>query len=463
MTLVKGALGIVAAAAYVPRAYIERRLLAAAWGVPAQPGTRSAAGDDEDSLTLAVEAGRRALEAAGMVPDAVDLLLLASTTLPYQEKQNAGLAAAALDLRHEARTVDVTGSLRCGLDATALAADALLAGSASCALVLAADCRLATPGSAGEQSFGDGGAALLLDASGELARIEGFGATHRSEATRWRSSDDHLVRAYETRLEKVSGYGRELPRAAHEAMESARVAEAAQAVKAYPESDRDVGDWGSAAPLLALVRALEEQPPGTPILWAAPGDGAAAAWVVRGEARSTASSFRSQLPGRRVVAEYGSFAAARGLVAGHQEAATPDVSAVAAWRREDQVLGRRAGLCMECGTRQYPAARTCIRCAAQETQELVVMAGRGAVYTFTLDHLENGVYQSIPTAKCVLDLEDGTRFYAEMSDGRPEEVRPGLPVELVFRLRSRGGGYRNYGWKCRPLTGQGAAGPAGAA
>jgi uncharacterized OB-fold protein len=79
------------------------------------------------------------------------------------------------------------------------------------------------------------------------------------------------------------------------------------------------------------------------------------------------------------------------------------------------------------------------------------MAARGTVYTFTLDHLQNGIYQSVPNTKCVLDMEDGTRFYAEMTDARPGVMRTGLPVELVFRVRSRGGGYRNYGWKCQPL------------
>jgi 3-hydroxy-3-methylglutaryl CoA synthase len=229
---VERVLGIAAASAYVPRAYVERSLLAAAWGVPALPGRRSAAGPDEDSLTLAVEAGRRALEAAALDPGAIDLLVLASTTLPYQERQNAGLAAAALDLRHDARTADVTGSLRCGLDATALAGDAIRAGSARYALVLAADCRLAVPGTSSEQSFGDGGAALLLASDGALATIAGFAATHRSEATRWRSSDDPLVRTYEARLEKVSGYGRELPAAARAAMASAGVSEQGEAVRA---------------------------------------------------------------------------------------------------------------------------------------------------------------------------------------------------------------------------------------
>jgi uncharacterized OB-fold protein len=260
-----------------------------------------------------------------------------------------------------------------------------------------------------------------------------------------------MVRTYEPRLEKVSGYGRELPAAAREAMKAAGVSEMNDAVKAYPESDSEVGDWGAAAPLLALIRSLEERPAGTPILWAAPADGAAAAWLVRGAAPTRAPGFAAQLKGRRALTAYGTFVASRGMVAGHEEAPAPEVSAVAAWRREDQVLGRRAGLCSECGVRQYPASRTCVHCGARNTQELVVMASRGTVYTFTIDHLINGVYHNVPIAKCVLDMEDGTRFYAELADAQPEALRTDLPVELVFRLRSRGGGYRSYGWKCRPL------------
>lgn len=444
---------IAGAAAYVPRACIERSLIASAWGVPAAPGTRSAAGPDEDALTLAVAAAARAVEASGLAPDQVDLLFLASTTLPHHERQSAAIVAAALDLRRDVRTADVTGSLRAGLDATFAAADAILAGTARAAIVVAADCRLATPGSPAEQTYGDGAAAIVLARDGGLARIEGAGVTRRAEAARWRSSDERLVRTYEARLERVSGYGRELPAAARHALDEAGVDDPKDAVRAYPTADREVGDWGAAAPMLALVRALEDAPPDTRILWGAPGDGAAAAWVVRGEAPATAPSFRSQLEGRTRLGQYGSFAADRGLIAGHGEPEAPNVSAVAAWRREDQVIGRMAGLCRECGARQYPQSRACVRCGAHEAQELVVMASRGTVYTFTLDHLANGVYQSVPTAKCVLDLDDGTRFYAEMSEAQPDTVRPGMPVELTFRLRTQGGGYRNYGWKCRPLAG----------
>lgn len=443
--------GIAGAAAYVPGVCVERSLIGAAWGIPTAPGTRSAAGPDEDSLTLAVAAAALALEASGIPQGRVDLLLIASTTLPHQERQSAAVAAAALDLRRDVRTVDITGSLRAALDATFVATDAILAGTARAAIVAAADCRLAVPGSPAEQSFGDGAAAIVLTSEGSLGRIVGAGVTRRAEAAHWRSSDDRLVRTYETRLERVSGYGQELPSAAKRALEVAGVGEPDNMVRAYPTIDPDVGDWGAAAPMLALVRALEESSQGTYILWGAPGDGAAAALIVRGNAPATAPSFRFQLERRTQLTEYGTFAAARGLIVGHEAPKLPDVSAVAAWRREDQVMGRKAGQCGECGTRQYPPSQTCVRCGAHGTQGLVQMASRGTLYTFTLDHLANGVYQRIPTVKCVVDLEDGTRFFTEMSEGQLEAIRPGIAVELTFRLRAQGGGYRHYGWKCRPV------------
>ncbi|MBW1907809.1 MAG: hypothetical protein JRJ24_21510 [Deltaproteobacteria bacterium] len=84
--------------------------MANAWGVPAAPGERAVANADEDSVTMAVAAGSDCL--AGIDPSSIDALYFATTTAPYDEKQCAGVIAAALDLRTDINTADFTGSLR---------------------------------------------------------------------------------------------------------------------------------------------------------------------------------------------------------------------------------------------------------------------------------------------------------------------------------------------------------------
>ena len=96
--------------AYVPLFRLSRQEMANAWGVPAVPGERAVANADEDSVTMAVAAGSDCL--AGIDPSSIDGLYFATTTAPYDEKQCAGVIAAALDLRTDINTADFTGSLR---------------------------------------------------------------------------------------------------------------------------------------------------------------------------------------------------------------------------------------------------------------------------------------------------------------------------------------------------------------
>ena len=113
--------------AYVPLFRLSREEMGTAWGVPAVPGERAVANADEDSLTMAVAAGADCL--AGIDPSRIDGLFFATTTAPYDEKQCAGVIAAALDMRTDIHTADFTGSLRAATTALRAAADAVDSGS----------------------------------------------------------------------------------------------------------------------------------------------------------------------------------------------------------------------------------------------------------------------------------------------------------------------------------------------
>ncbi|MGH6692970.1 MAG: hydroxymethylglutaryl-CoA synthase, partial [Gammaproteobacteria bacterium] len=64
--------GIVAYGAYLPYWRLERKAIADALGVPAGSGTRSVASYDEDTTSMAVEAGRAALRGLrGAGPEAL--------------------------------------------------------------------------------------------------------------------------------------------------------------------------------------------------------------------------------------------------------------------------------------------------------------------------------------------------------------------------------------------------------
>ena len=165
-------IGILSYGAYVPMWRINRDEIADAAGTPSMRGERAVASWDEDSLTMAVEAGLDCL--AGLNPKEVDALYFATTSSPFKEKQASSIIASALDLRKDAVSFDITGSLKAGTSAIKVALDAVKARTAKKVLVTVADCKSAAPRSELEQISGDGAAALLIGEDSTIADIEGF-------------------------------------------------------------------------------------------------------------------------------------------------------------------------------------------------------------------------------------------------------------------------------------------------
>src|SRR5262245_2183834 len=288
--------GIISYGAYIPTTRLGFSVIAGR--APKEGGPeRAVAWNDEDAVTMAVAAGANAL--AGFDRAGVDALFFASTTYPFKEKQGAALIAKSLDLPRAARPPDVSGSLRAGTDALAAAFDAVAAGSARRALVVASDCRLGAPGSAQEQAFGDGAAAVLVGTSDEVAKLESMHAFADEIVDLWRTEGDPYVHSWEERFVVQEGYAPgiaeavrglceriaakpgDFTRAALYAPDARSHAGAAAALKLDRGALVDplfgkLGNAGTAFAPLLLVAALEAAKPGDRILLASYGDGAAA-------------------------------------------------------------------------------------------------------------------------------------------------------------------------------------------
>ncbi|RUA03258.1 MAG: 3-hydroxy-3-methylglutaryl CoA synthase, partial [Candidatus Neomarinimicrobiota bacterium] len=167
--------GIHAFGGYVPRRRLQREVIAAtnAWFNPGLKGLgkgeRSIANWDEDAVTMAVEAARDALGSTGRDGDVIQGLYLASTSLPFQDRQNAGIVAEALHLGHSLRTLDITGSQRAGTSALVTALQTV-AGGGGPVLVVGAEKRRTKAASPLELTTGDGAAALLIAQGDGAAR-----------------------------------------------------------------------------------------------------------------------------------------------------------------------------------------------------------------------------------------------------------------------------------------------------
>ena len=167
--------GILSFGAYLPRARLQRKAIAAAnaWFAPGlrglAKGERAICNWDEDSITMGVEAARDCL--AGFDRQALTQLVLASSTLPFDDRQNAGVVANALQLQSALRSMDQAGSQRAGSTALAAALDG--GGAPGLTLVIAADARKSKAGSTQEMHYGDGAAAMLVGHGEPIARLIG--------------------------------------------------------------------------------------------------------------------------------------------------------------------------------------------------------------------------------------------------------------------------------------------------
>lgn len=470
--------GVLGTTRYAPRLRLERSAVLAQhrWMAPGlralARGRRAIASWDEDSVTMAVEAGRqlqRALPAATAVE-----LTLASTTLPFAERLNAGIVAAALGLAPDAVLRDVASSARAAL--TELSAALRRPAGNGAQLLLAAERRIARPASAQEMIFGDGAAGALIGTGAIIATLVASRSTHADLVDhfresgqqhdygweeRWVRDEGYLKIAAGTLRDCLSGAGVAAAEVAHFAMPAplARVNDAVArrvgiAAGALVSAEHEtVGDLGAAQPLAMLDIALRAAAPGALILVAAFGSGCDALLL-----RRTAQPCPGPVPdaGRTETSymRYLSFTGQIDLEWGMRAEMDNKTALTAAWRDHARAARFEAGRCSRCGTVQFPRAHLCVNpdCRAQDTQEPTSLAGAPArVLSHTSDHL---AYSPNPPFQFGhVDFEGGGRVLMEFADTDADELRVGLPLRMVYRVKDfdRNRGFRRYFWKATPV------------
>ena len=154
---------------------------------------------------MAVEAARDC-RLDGM--DAPANLVLASTTLPFADRDNAAVVTEALDLPEHINTLDISSSQRAG---TAALANALGAAAGS-SLLIASDCRETRPASPLEMQTGHGAAALLVGSGKQLlARCLGHRVVSRDLVDHYRSRSSRFDYTLEDRWVRDEGFFKIIP------------------------------------------------------------------------------------------------------------------------------------------------------------------------------------------------------------------------------------------------------------
>ena len=479
--------GILSFGAYIPRLRLQRTAIAAAnsWFNPGlrglAKGERAMANWDEDAVTMAVEAARDCL--TGFDHRAVASLYLASTTHPFDDRQNASIAAGALHLRPALRSLDTGGSLRVATS-TLVTALAGAAGNEGPTLLAAGDHRLAKAASPQEMQYGDGAAALLIGSGRPIAQLVGAHSETVDFVPQFRAHDRAYDYAWEERWVRDEGYMKIAPRTIGALLKATGTE--ASAVSAFclpctlsrvvPGVGKRVGiadgavrdnlaavcgDTGAAHPLVMLVQALEDAKPGDLILVAA-FDGGCDALLFRVTDAITALPARRGVKGslarRKEEAIYQRYLAFNDLVAlerGMRAEGDKGTPLSLLYRNRDMITSLIGGRCRTCGTLQYPRGRYCVnpQCNALDSQDDQSFADRSAsVMSYTADLLTS--CPDPPAYYGMIQFAGGGRMMSDFTDVDEGQVDVGTPMRMTFRIKDvdAARGFVRYYWKAAPVT-----------
>jgi 3-hydroxy-3-methylglutaryl CoA synthase len=475
--------GITAYGGYVPRLRLSRKAVVEAnsWFNPGiarlAKGERAICNWDEDALTMAVEAARDCV--AGMDAN-LGAVHLASTTLPFEDRQNAGILANALNLNEAIQTIDVTASQRAGTSGLIAALEK--AGQGGETLYIASEARQSKASGTQELMIGDGAAALLLGSDNVIAELIASHQIAVDFVDHYRGQHEAYDYAWEERWIRDEGYLKIVPRALqglfaktdvapetidHFVMPSIMPAVPPRVAKmaGIPEGAvRDtlhgpMGEAGTAHALVMLVDALQDAKPGQTILVVGWGQGCDVLLLRTTDALAdlpARQGIKGYLSRRREETNYNRYLSFRGLVTQEKGIrAEADISTPpsALYRKRDMITGFVGGRCRTCGTAQFPKTNVCVNpnCGEFHSQDPMPFADIPAkILSWTADNL---TYSPDPPAHFgMVTFEEGGRLMADLTDVDVGGVSVGMPMRMVFRVKDRDErrGFTKYFWKAAP-------------
>ena len=403
-------LRIAGVGAYVPRLFLPTTEHREAWGTGGPRGVeRTAVPDaDEDAVTMATEAARRALSVGGVDAASVEHLAVATTTPPNDEEALPPRLASLVGATPET-TRQHGGGTEAGVDALVAATDS----GVGPALVVVADAPRGAPESDEEAAAGAGAGAVVLtgnaderadddadeadgadylsvDATGEASTVapgtrfrrrgrdetESIGIT-TYERRQYVDTVAAAVDALDHSVEDVDAAALTAPNGRLPYRVSEATPLSTDRISAGTVVDT-VGDAGAAGPFLGLASAL--------------GDGATSVLLVGygGGATATAAFLSGTCPVDAALAgdvelDYAEALRRRGTITGTEPDGGGAYVSVPSWRRSLPQRHRLvAGRCRDCGALSFPPDGACRDCGSFVGYDDTPLPGTGVVEATTV-------------------------------------------------------------------------------
>jgi hydroxymethylglutaryl-CoA synthase len=186
--------GIVGYGAYIPQYRLPAKEVARIWaggggGLPIKE--KAVAGQDEDVITMSIEAARNALARARIDPTEIRAVWVGSESHPYAVKPTSTIVAEAIGATPHTQAADWEFACKAGTEALQAAIGFVGSGMAHYALAIGMDIAQGRPGDALEYTAAAGGAAYLLGPAEEgLAVFEGSYSYSTDTPDFWRRADE---------------------------------------------------------------------------------------------------------------------------------------------------------------------------------------------------------------------------------------------------------------------------------
>lgn len=404
-------------------------------------------GPDEDAVTLALEAAERAFSAWGGERGDVDALHLAVGQGSFVEGPQAQFVIEGLGLPSTCSLSTFSGESLAGVSALTAAQDAVASGRSETILVIAVEGGGSQAGLPPSAAAG----AVLIEAgdSDNGAGVEELGQLSSVNFDRWRNSPDeapslgdarYLEERYVDKMTTLLGQVVEATDTPISVVFSGGAVRRRQEVLSSSSNLKDasveIGDFGVAAPLLAIIEGAAT--PGLDeFLLLAHGTSHSIALKVT-VAADGADRFRPD-PGA------GAIDTAPGSVKPQNPKLSLPTNSPFFSRNAGELMRLDAAKCNSCGWVAYPASQRpiCPECRASDWNDYR-LPRNGVVYTFTINmFLPSGFGDRM--AYVLADLEDGTKYWAPVTDMEPDELEIGMPIRLTVRRFTQQDGVPVYG------------------
>lgn len=342
--------GIIGYGAYIPRNRIKVEEIAKTWGADAPSYKRglgleekAVPGPDQDTISMSVEAARKAIRRAGIDPLEIGAVYVGSESHPYAVKPSGTVLAEAIGATPEVHSASFEFACKAGSEAMFVCLCQVESGRIKYGLAVGADTSQGAPGDALEYSAAAGAAAFLFGRENVIAEVNETFSYMTDTPDFWRREYQHYPR-HAGRFTGEPAYFKHTLGAARGIMSKAGMTpkDFAYAVFHQPngkfplavarqlgfsveqvETGRLVpklGNTYSGSSPLGLTAILDVAEPGDRILMVSYGSGAGSDGFIYTvtqrihQVRDLATKTREMLDGNKIFLDYGTYAKYRGKI-----------------------------------------------------------------------------------------------------------------------------------------------------